>query len=74
MAHNVKQKYRKNPLSLIDGGTEVKVTFINGDWLTYDKVKSPQRYIPTIKREGVRKIEWFNKQLGLWIEAKNFKL
>lgn len=52
----VGDKYRTNPLSHEPGGDEVTVYTKDGKIRTYDKVKSPQKYISNLyfKEEIVR--------------------
>ena len=52
----VKDKYRKNPLSLQPGGHTVHVVFEDGFEQVYDKVKYPKSYISRISAESGRKI------------------
>lgn len=40
--------YRTNPLSHQPGGSTVRVTFKNGSWRDYDKVKHPKSFISKI--------------------------
>lgn len=51
----VKDKYRKNPLSLEPGGSSVTVTFSDGFSQTYDKVKFPNAFIRKINESNERK-------------------
>ena len=44
----VKDKYRKNPLSLEPGGHEVTLTYADGFAHTYNKVKSPKAFIAKV--------------------------
>jgi hypothetical protein len=37
--------HRTNPLSLKPGGSTVRITFKNGDYRDYDKVKYPGAFI-----------------------------
>lgn len=48
----VGDEFRTNELSLIPGGKKVTVTYENGKVLTYDKVKSPGKYIKSISAKG----------------------
>ena len=41
----VGDNYRTNPLSHKPGGSTVRVTFKNGDYRDYDKVKHPSAFI-----------------------------
>ena len=50
----VKDKYRKNPLSLEPGGHEVTVIYSNGFSQTYDKVKSPKAFIAKVSDDPKR--------------------
>ena len=50
----VKDKYRKNPLSLEPGGSSVTVTFSDGFSQTYDKVKFPNAFVRKINESNKR--------------------
>ena len=54
--YKVKDEFRKNDLSLIPGGIEVRVVY-PGETRVYDKVKSPQAFangvIKRCKKEGL---------------------
>jgi len=58
MSHiNVDTKYRKNPLSFVEGGCTIRLEFEGDNSKSYDKVKFPKNYIsvaiarhPTIVR------------------------
>ena len=41
----VRDNLRVNPLSHKPGGEEVRITFANGHYRDYDKVKYPQLYV-----------------------------
>lgn len=41
----VGDNHRTNPLSLKPGGSTVRITFKNGDYRDYDKVKYPGAFI-----------------------------
>ena len=47
----VADEYRTNPLSVEPGGDEVTVYTRDGRIRTYDKVKSPQKYIANLHFE-----------------------
>ena len=51
----VKDKYRKNPLSLQPGGSNVIVTYSDGFSQTYDKVKFPDAFIRKINESNQRR-------------------
>ena len=51
----VKDKYRKNPLSLEPGGSSVTVTFSDGFSQTYDKVKFPNAFVRKINESNERR-------------------
>ncbi len=44
----VADKYRVNPLSLIEGGSEVIVVYWSTEVFGYDKIKKPSKYIEKI--------------------------
>lgn len=41
----VADEYRTNPLSIQPGGDEIRVYLMDGMVYTYDKIKSPAKYI-----------------------------
>ncbi len=51
MAIKVKDEYRKNELSLIPGGSEVTAILSDGNRLTYDKIKSVNKYCDQLKKD-----------------------
>ena len=62
-------KYRKNPMSLEPGGSEVKVVFENGMSYLYDNIKFPKKYVLSIsKKETVHGsiIEVFVDEKSVW--------
>ena len=46
----VKDEHRTNPLSLQPGGGVVRVTFKNGEFRDYDKIKNPAAFIQQINK------------------------
>jgi GH15 family glucan-1,4-alpha-glucosidase len=56
MATKVKDEYRHNELSIQEGGTSLTVYQTDGKVLTYDKVKSVEKYISAILRRSSGKI------------------
>ena len=48
----VEDKFRKNPLSVIEGGQEVTVVWQDGTEHVYDKVKSPSAYVSRISKKA----------------------
>ena len=44
----VGDEFRTNPLSNKPGGSTVRVTFKDGSWRDYDKVKHPKSFIKKI--------------------------
>ncbi len=44
----VADKYRRNPLSLIAGGTDVVVEYYSEEIFGYNKIKDPANYIDAI--------------------------
>lgn len=44
----VSDEYRTNPMSLVPGGSVVKVTYADGSFRLYDKIKKPYHYIRVI--------------------------
>lgn len=64
----VKDKYRKNPLSLIPGGHEVTIIYANGFSQTYDKVKSPKAFISKISNDPKRP----HKMVSITVDGEPF--
>lgn len=56
MCFYIGDDWRKNPKSLIPGGSEVKVMYGDYDCKVYDKVKHPKAYIKKFDMIGVTKI------------------
>lgn len=56
MCFYVGDDWRKNPKSLIPGGSEVTVMYSNQDCKVYDKIKNPKAYIEKFDMNGVVKI------------------
>ena len=53
----VKDKFRKNPLSLEPGGHDVTLTYADGFSQTYDKVKNPRAFIAKISDNPKRRFK-----------------
>lgn len=53
----VKDKFRKNPLSLEPGGHEVTLIYADGFSQTYDKVKSPKAFIAKVSDNPKRQFK-----------------
>jgi hypothetical protein len=51
MSIKVKDEYRRNDLSLSPGGSDVTAIMSNGKKLTYDKIKSIEKYCARLKGE-----------------------
>ncbi len=51
MPIKVKDQYRKNELSLTPGGSEVTTILKNGKSITYDKIKSVDKYCSRLKSD-----------------------
>ncbi len=56
MCFYVGDDWRKNPKSLIPGGSEVMVMYSNHECKVYDKIKNPKTYIDKFDMTGVIKI------------------
>ena len=68
----VGDEFRTNRLSLIPGGSSVKVILKNGRNLVYDKVKSPRKYVSKMSdRENIASI-YVNGNL-VWTDAETQK-
>jgi hypothetical protein len=53
MSIKVKDEYRRNDLSLSPGGSDVTAIMSNGKKLTYDKIKSIEKYCARLKNDPV---------------------
>lgn len=51
MSLKVKDEYRRNDLSLSPGGSDVTTIMSNGKKLTYDKIKSVEKYCSRLKND-----------------------
>jgi hypothetical protein len=51
MSIKVKDEYRRNDLSLSPGGSDVTTIMSNGKKLTYDKIKSVEKYCARLKKD-----------------------
>jgi hypothetical protein len=51
MSIKVKDEYRRNDLSLSPGGSDVTTIMSNGMQLTYDKIKSVEKYCARLKND-----------------------
>ena len=48
----MKNKYQKSPLSLIEGGSRIKITFKNGVEREYDNIKDVSAYVAKVLSES----------------------
>ena len=56
----MRNRYEVNPLSLIDGGSRIKITFKNGIEREYENVKDVSAYVAKVLRQSdymINKIE-----------------
>ena len=53
----MRNRYEKSPLSLIDGGSRIKITFKNGVEKQYDNIKDVSAYTAKVLAESERNIE-----------------
>jgi hypothetical protein len=53
----MRNKYEVNPLSLIDGGSRIKITFKNGLEKEYDNIKDVSAYVAKVLSESDYMIE-----------------
>jgi len=56
----MRNRYEKSPLSLIDGGSKIKITFKNGVEKQYDNIKDVSAYVAKVLSESdymINKIE-----------------
>jgi|688.fasta_scaffold309103_1 hypothetical protein len=59
----VADEYRTNPLSIQPGGDEIKVYLMDGMVYTYDKIKSPAKYINRLEfKDNIVRIDINGKQ------------
>ena len=47
-----RNRYEMNPLSLIDGGSRIKITFKNGVEREYDNIKDVSAYVAKVLSES----------------------
>jgi hypothetical protein len=57
MSFKVNPEHRTHELSYQEGGVDVKVTYTSGKVVVYDKVKYPEKYINSINKLHVQRIE-----------------
>ncbi len=72
---NVKDEHRTNPLSLQPGGGVVRVTFKNGEFRDYDKIKNPAAFIQQINKiatdvESAVCIDWGEPDKGQYSDSE----
>ena len=48
----MRNKYQKSPLSLIEGGSRIKITFKNGIEREYDNIKDVSAYVAKVLSES----------------------
>ena len=48
----MRNKYEKSPLSLIEGGSRIKITFKNGIEREYDNIKDVSAYVAKVLSES----------------------
>ena len=53
----MRNRYQKSPLSLIDGGSRIKITFKNGIEREYDNIKDVSAYVAKVLSESDYMIE-----------------
>lgn len=56
----VSDPYRKNELSLKEGGSEVRILYQDGTQLIYDKIKNVDAYLNKIKNKDLISQVWVN--------------
>lgn len=71
----VEDNHRTNPLSHQPGGGVVRVTFKNGQFRDYDKVKNPAAFMNQIKRvatdvAAVECINWGEPDKGQYSDSE----
>ena len=52
-----RNRYEKSPLSLIDGGSRIKITFKDGREREYDNIKDVSAYVAKVLKESDYMIE-----------------
>lgn len=53
----MRNRYETNPLSLIEGGSRIKITFKNGTKKEYDNIKDVSAYVAKVLSESDYSIE-----------------
>lgn len=71
----VKDEHRTNPLSLQPGGGVVRVTFKNGEFRDYDKIKNPAAFIQQINKiatdvDNAVCIDWGEPDKGQYSDSE----
>lgn len=71
----VKDEHRTNPLSLQPGGGVVRVTFKNGTFRDYDKIKNPAAFIQQINKiatdvDNAVCIDWGEPDKGQYSDSE----
>lgn len=71
----VKDEHRTNPLSLEPGGGVVRVTFKNGEFRDYDKIKNPAAFIQQINKiatdvDNAVCIDWGEPDKGQYSDSE----
>ena len=71
----VKDEHRTNPLSLQPGGGVVRVTFKNGEFRDYDKIKNPAAFIQQINKiatdvDNAVCIDWGDPDKGQYSDSE----
>ena len=71
----VKDEHRTNPLSLQPGGGVVRVTFKNGEFRDYDKIKNPAAFIQQINKiatdvDNAACIDWGEPDKGQYSDSE----
>ena len=71
----VKDEHRTNPLSLQPGGGVVRVTFKNGEFRDYDKIKNPAAFNQQINKiatdvDNAGCIDWGEPDKGQYSDSE----
>ena len=69
----MRNRYEMNPLSLIDGGSKIKITFRNGLEREYENIKDVSAYVAKVLRENDYAIDKIEMEKEVVTTTKEWK-
>ena len=69
----MKNKYQKSPLSLIEGGSRIRITFKNGIEKQYDNIKDVSAYVAKVLSESDYMINRIDMEKEVVTTTKEWK-